>query len=228
MNKRTALVIGATGLVGQEVVKELCSRDEYGEVRIISRKPIEMEHEKLTVSIIDFNYLEGSHIGVADDVFCCLGTTMKKAKSKAAFRQVDLDFPLQLASLAKKNNARQFLVISAMGADLSSTFYYNRIKGLMEEQLIELDLPHLQIFRPSLLLGDRKEFRLGETVGAKVMSAMSWALVGPLKSLKAVRAEQVALAMVEGALAPSVEKVKIHLSSDIEKVEKPALLIEKK
>lgn len=225
-NKRTALVIGATGLVGQEVVKELCSRIEYGEVRVISRRPIELEHEKLTVSIIDFNYLEGAHIGVVDDVFCCLGTTMKKAKSKAAFRQVDLDYPLQLASLAKKNNARQFLVVSAMGADLSSTFYYNRMKGLMEEQLIALDLPVLQIFRPSLLLGDRKEFRLGETVGAKVMSAFSWALVGPLKSIKAVRAEQVALAMVESALSPSLEKVKIYHSADIEKVEKAAILAE--
>jgi len=220
MNRRTAVVIGATGLVGQELVRELCNREEYGDVIVLTRRAIDQKHPKLHIKVIDFNYLEGMHIGLVDDVYCCLGTTMKKAKSKQAFRQVDLDYPLQLASLAKKNNARQFLVISAMGADSKSAFFYNRIKGLMEEQLTVIELPRLQIFRPSLLLGDRKEFRFGESIGAKVMSLIGWAMVGPLKSFRAIRAEQVALAMVEKALEPLSRKVIVHNSAAIEKVER--------
>ncbi|PPA69738.1 NAD(P)H-binding protein [Jeotgalibacillus proteolyticus] len=220
MKKRTALVAGATGLVGKEVVKELCRREEYSEIIAITRSELKLEHPKLTNKVIDFNYLEGVHIGLADDIYCCLGTTIKKAKSKEAFRMVDLDYPLQLAVLAKKNNAQQFLVISAMGASPSSRFFYNKIKGLMEEQLKGLGLTRLQIFRPSLLIGDREEFRFGETLGAKVMSFAGWMLVGPLKSYKAIRAEQVALAMVEKALTPPVQKVEIHKSGAIEQVER--------
>ncbi|KIL52772.1 oxidoreductase [Jeotgalibacillus campisalis] len=220
MKKRTALVIGATGLVGKEVVKELCSREEYSEVTAITRSSFNMNHPKLINKIIDFDYLEGMHVGVVDDVYCCLGTTMKKAQSKAAFRKVDLDYPLQFASLAKQNNVSQFLVISAMGADSSSPFFYNKIKGLMEEQLREMDLPKLQIFRPSLLLGDREEFRFGESIGAKVMTLIGWAMVGPLKTYKAVRGEQVALAMVEKALEGRSSTVVVHNSAEIEKTER--------
>ena len=216
MKKRTAAVVGATGLVGQELIKELCMRKEYEEIIVITRRPIKQEHPKLTVKIIDFNYLESAHLGFVDDVYCCLGTTKKKAKSKEAFRQVDLDYPLQLALIAKRNNVQQFLVISALGADSSSVFLYNRIKGLMEEHLKEIDLPRLQIFRPSLLLGDRKEFRLGETIGTKVMGLLGWVLIGRLSSYRAVRAEQVALAMVEKALTPSNDKVDIYNSAVIE------------
>lgn len=220
MNKRTAAVIGATGLVGQELVKELCSRNEYESIIVITRRSVDQHHPKLKVKKIDFNDLESADIRPVDDVFCCLGTTMKKAKSKEAFRQVDLDYPLQLASIAQKNNAQQFLVISAMGADSSSIFFYNRIKGLMEEHLKEMDLPRLQIFRPSLLVGDREEFRLGEIVGAKMMGLIGWAMVGPLRSYRAIHAEQVALAMVENALMPSSKKVIVHNSTAIEKVER--------
>ena len=103
-----------------------------------------------------------------------------------------------------------------MGADSSSVFLYNRIKGLMEEHLKEIDLPRLQIFRPSLLLGDRKEFRLGETVGGKIIGLIGWAMVGRMRSYRAIRAEQVALAMVEKALIPSNEKVCVYNSAIIE------------
>ncbi|MDG5472797.1 oxidoreductase [Jeotgalibacillus sp. ET6] len=220
MRQRTAVVIGATGLVGQEVVKELCKREEYSEVTAITRTHMNITHQKLINKIIDFDYLEGMHLGLVDDVYCCLGTTMKKAGSKAAFRKVDLDYPLQFASLAKKNNVRQFLVISAMGADPASPFYYNKIKGLMEEQLKEMNLASLLIFRPSLLLGDREEFRFGETIGAKVMTLVGWAMVGPLKTYKAVRAEQVALAMVEKAMNDPYENVLVYSSAEIEKTER--------
>ncbi|KIL49625.1 NAD(P)H-binding protein [Jeotgalibacillus soli] len=228
MQMRTAFVIGATGLVGQQVVKELCERVEYASIIVVTRRAFEFNHPKIQVRQIDFDYLEGAHIGLVDDVFCCLGTTMKKAKSKEGFRLVDLDYPLQFASIAKKNNVRQFLVVSAMGADPSSPIFYNRIKGLMEEQLKEIELPRLQIFRPSILLGDRKEFRLGETIGGKIASAIGWAMVGPLKSYRAIRAEQVALAMVEKALAPAKRPVVIHTSADIEKVERPVKEVLKK
>lgn len=220
MRQRTAVVLGATGLVGQEVVKELCRREEYSEVTAITRTRLTINHQKLINKIIDFDYLEGMHLGLVDDVYCCLGTTMKKAGSKAAFRKVDLDYPLQFASLAKKNNVRQFLVISAMGADPSSPFYYNKVKGLMEEQLKEMNLAGLQIFRPSLLLGDREEFRFGESIGAKVMTLAGWAMVGPLRTYKAVRAEQVALAMVEKAIKDPHENVLVYSSAEIEKTER--------
>jgi len=218
MEKKSAIVIGATGLTGSHLVKWLCEGDEYTVVHVISRKPLSYEHPKLEVKVKDFNEIEEKDIEVAYDFFCCLGTTMKKAGSKEAFEQVDLTYPVQIACMAKNKGISHFLVISAMGANANSSLYYNRVKGEMEEQLKELKLPQLSIFRPSLLTGDRKEFRLGERIGEGAMQVLNPLMVGPLQKYRSIEAKQVAFAMMQKALYGHKKPLSIYLSNEIAKV----------
>lgn len=218
MEKRSAIVIGATGLTGSHLVKWLCDSDEYTVVHVISRKKLIFEHPKLEVKIKDFNEIEESDIEVAHDFFCCLGTTMKTAGSKAAFEQVDLTYPVQMASMAKNRGIGHFLVISAMGASSNSRIYYNRVKGEMEQQLIDLKLPRLSIFRPSLLTGNRKEFRLGERIGEGAMQVLNPLLIGPFEKYRSIESKQVAFSMMQKALYGSKKNVAIYMSNEIAKV----------
>ena len=160
---KTALLVGSTGLIGKQLLQLLLQSDRYGKVIAIARKPIGLNHPKLEVIISPLNEL-GQHAEKlkADDVFCCLGTTMKQAKTKEAFRAVDFDAPLQVAKLALQQGARQYLLVSALGANKGSSIFYNRVKGEVEEEITKLGYSTYHIVRPSLLLGDRKEQRAGE------------------------------------------------------------------
>jgi uncharacterized protein YbjT (DUF2867 family) len=218
MEKKSAIVIGASGLTGSHLVKWLCESDEYFVVHVISRKPLTYEHPKLEVKVIDFEEIEESNIEVANECFCCLGTTMKTAGSKAAFEKVDLTYPVQLACMAKNRGIGHFLVISAMGANSNSKVYYNRVKGEMEQQLIDLKLQRLSIFRPSLLTGNRKEFRLGERVGEVAMRVLDPLLVGPFKKYRSIESKQVAFAMMQKALNVSNKPVSIYMSNELAEV----------
>lgn len=218
MDKKSALVIGATGLTGSHLVKWLCESREYTVVHVISRNKLTFEHPKLEMKIKEFHTIEESDIDVAHDFFCCLGTTIKTAGSKEAFEQVDLTYPVQMASMAKKRGFVHFLVISAMGANSNSNIYYNRVKGEMEQQLIDLKLPRLSIFRPSLLTGERKEFRLGERIGEGVMQVLNPLMVGPLQKYRSIEAKQVAFAMMQKALYGPLKRVSVYNSDTIAKV----------
>lgn len=218
MEKKSAIVIGATGLTGSHLVKWLCESDEYMFVHVISRKPLSFEHTKLEVKVKDFNEIEENDIDVAHDFFCCLGTTMKQAGSKETFEKVDLTYPVQFASMAKNKGIGHFLVISAMGANVNSNIYYNRVKGEMEKQLTDLKLPHLSILRPSLLTGNRKESRLGERVGAGAMRVLNHLMVGPLQKYRSIESKQVAFAMMQKALFGAKKPISIYLSNEIAKV----------
>ena len=200
MAKRTAIVIGATGFTGQLLVKQLCESEEYVAVTIIARRNITYTHAKLEVKIREFDKLEEKDLEIADDLFCCLGTTMKKAKTKENFEKVDLEYPLRIASLAKKRGIPNFHVISAAGSNKKSPFFYSRVKGKMEQGLIDLKLPHLSIFRPSLLTGERAEFRLGERLAEGVFQLINPILVGPFKRLRAIEGKQLAFAMYHYAM----------------------------
>jgi uncharacterized protein YbjT (DUF2867 family) len=190
--KRTALVIGGTGLVGKEVIFKLLASDKYSHIKVLTRKPLDIIHSKLTSSVFDFTHPEPSLIK-ADDIFCCLGTTMKQAGSKAAFYEVDYTYPYEIAKMGLANGAKRFAIITAMGADSKSLFYYNRVKGEIEAALKKLGYETLLIFRPSLLLGHRSEARMGEKIGERLSVFLKPLIPAKYRAIKAL---QVANAMV--------------------------------
>jgi uncharacterized protein YbjT (DUF2867 family) len=160
---KTALLIGSTGLIGQQLLQLLLQTERYSRVIAIARKPLAVNHPKLEVVVFPLAELEANASKlVADDVFCCLGTTMKQAKSKQAFRAVDFDAPLALAKIAKNNGSRQYLLVSALGANKNSSIFYNKVKGEVEEEIGKVGFESFHIVRPSLLLGDRPDQRAGE------------------------------------------------------------------
>ncbi len=201
--ERKAVVVGATGLVGGYVVRELLVQKEYNRVMVMGRRPLDIKHPKLEQALIDWEQPQKAAFAFegVDDVFCCLGTTMKKAGSKEQFRQVDLDYPVLTAQLGKEAGAVQMLAVSAMGADPDSRVFYNRTKGEAEEALAAIGLPALHLFRPSLILGARPERRLGEAAAAVVMKALDGLMTGKLASYRAIPASVIARAMVRIALA---------------------------
>ena len=221
MSKRSAVVIGATGLVGQSLVKQLCEDGRYISVITIGRSKLTYTHEKLQQRICSLETISESDIDLAHEIFCCLGTTMKKAKTKEQFEKVDFEYPLNVASLAKNRGIEHFIVISAMGASEKAVAYYSRVKGKLEKELIKLEFKRLSIIRPSLLTGEREEFRLGEKVGEAVLKVANPLLVGPLKKVRSIPAEQVAKAMIAIALTPSKNPVTIYKSDQLLKMEIP-------
>ena len=196
LNEKTALLVGATGLIGNELVQILLQSENYKEVIVVGRRTLHLNHPKLTEVLVDFEKLvDYTDRLAADDVFCCLGTTIKKAKSKEAMYTVDVTYPIKIANLAHLSGAKQFLVISAMNANLNSVFSYSKMKGELEQKLAVIPYASTAILRPSLLLGERSEFRLGERVGAVVCNTIPFIFKGPLKKYAAIEGRDVALAM---------------------------------
>lgn len=198
---RTAIVVGASGLVGKACLYELLEAQEYTRIVAVVRKPLALKYHQLHQLVVDFDNLDQyADQLVADDVFCCLGTTIKIAGSQDNSRKVDFDYPVKIAELALKNGAEQFLIVSAIGADSSSSIFYNRVKGDVEAAVSALGYPAVHIFRPSLLVGDRREVRVGELIGKYVMMATGFFFLGPLKKYKSIHGGTVAKAMVKVAL----------------------------
>ena len=197
---KTALLVGASGLVGGHCLQFLLEEPSYTKVTALGRKPLTIVHDKLDQHVIDFGELEtlGEYL-IAEDVYCCLGTTIKKAGTQEAFRKVDFDYPIKLAALTQHCGANQFLIVSSLGADPHSRIFYNRVKGEMEEAIRKMQFMAFHVFRPSLLLGDRKEHRTGEKVGAVAMTALKPAMIGPLQKYRAIQARDVGKAMVRVA-----------------------------
>lgn len=191
-----ALLVGASGLVGRECLRQLLNDDEITGVEIWSRRPVAYNHPKLTEWIVDFNHLAQNSDITADIVFCCLGTTMGKAKSKAAFRKVDYEYPLDLAVIAQQKQVKHFSIVSSIGANTKSKNFYLRTKGEMEEAIAGLALPSISILRPSILLGKRKKFRFGETIGKLLIKAFTFLLIGSLKKYRGNSAKNVAKTMI--------------------------------
>ena len=165
---RQALLFGATGAVGRELLKLCLDDDRYSRVFVIARRGTSLEHEKLQWIESEFDALDGLEpvSGMEDgDAYCCLGTTIKAAGSEAAFRRVDHDFVLNSARFARKCGAQQFSMVSALGANPESSNLYNRTKGEVETAVAAEDFPSLRIYRPSLLKGKRDEFRIAEEIG---------------------------------------------------------------
>ncbi len=200
MNQRTALLAGATGLVGGNCLQLLINDDTYERITILVRKPTAFVHPKVAEHIVDFDRLDQyAQFIKADDVYCCLGTTIRAAGSQDAFRRVDFMYPVQLGAISARNGADQFLIVTALGADPRSRIFYNRIKGETEQAVSKLPFEAIHVFRPSLLLGERKEHRRGEQIGSYALKAVSTVMAGPLRKYRPIEARVVANAMIVAA-----------------------------
>jgi nucleoside-diphosphate-sugar epimerase len=198
--KRTALLVGSTGLVGHECLLQLLDDALYSSVTAITRESLNIPNPKLNNIVLKFDelYLYQSAFAV-NDVFCCLGTTMKKAGSKTKFMKVDYEYVMNVAKLSEENGAETFNVVSAVGADIKSGVFYNHVKGKVEQDLAQNKIHAINIFRPSLLLGKRSEFRLGERIGIFLGRLTMPFYIGPAKKYKPVKAAMVAKAMIAAA-----------------------------
>ena len=192
------LLLGATGLVGGELLKLLLSCDEVKKIKVITRHNISQNSEKIEVIIDpmhDLSHLENVFNEV-DHVYCCLGTTIKKAKSKQMFRHVDLELPLQAALLSKRLDVSCFTIVTALGSSSDSSVFYNRVKGELEDELKRLSLQKLIIIKPSLLLGTRNETRLLENIGQAMAPFINSLIPASFARIRAVRASEVAELML--------------------------------
>lgn len=192
---RTALVIGATGLVGSHLVEQLAKDDYYSKIVILSRRTLQYLHPKKVVHVIDFDHPDPSVVK-GDHVFCAIGTTIKKAGSKENQYRIDCEYPSRLAEIARKNGAEKFILVSSIGADPKSGNFYLRTKGQLEEKLKQLGYPGLVILRPSIILGKRKEFRLGEKMGIVLLKTLNPLMIGSLRKYKGVNASDIAVKMI--------------------------------
>lgn len=192
---KTALIAGATGLIGSKLLQLLLNDNSYGRVIALVRRPV-AEHSKLEQIIFDGKDLSNIPVRKCEDVFCCLGTTIAKAKSKENFRAVDYDYPVALAHSALALGAKQYLLVSAMGANKTSSIFYNQVKGQVEEGISHAGFDTVHIFRPSLLLGDRPEKRSGEDAAKSVYKVLGFLIPARYKG---VEAGKVARAMLSFA-----------------------------
>lgn len=193
---KTAIVIGATGLVGSELINQLIHDSDFSTIKLFVRKASSIHHSKIEEYIFDFNDMNANAELIRGDVvYSCLGTTIKTAGSKEAFSKVDFTYVYNFAQQAKRNGVQTFVLVSSLGANANSSNFYLKVKGDIESDLARLKFKNLIIVRPSMLLGNRTEFRLGELVGKVIMKLLSFLFIGKLKKYKAIEAKTVAKAM---------------------------------
>jgi uncharacterized protein YbjT (DUF2867 family) len=199
---RIAMIVGASGLVGSQLLRVLLANTAYTRVVAVSRRPLSVSHPRLANRVLRFENMEQDLQGSScHDAFCCLGTTLRQAGSIAAFRAVDHDLVLRFARLVRQSGTRQFLGVSSIGANPQSKNQYLRTKGETEEALVALKFPSLHLMQPGLLLGERRERRVAELMGAVVMTLLNPLLLGNAQRWRAIPAHTVAEAMNAAAMA---------------------------
>ena len=195
---KTALVFGSSGLVGQQLVQQLIQNSAYQKIKLFVRKTPKIQNPKIEIVNTNFDNIEILSPEIkGDDCFFCIGTTKKNSPDKTEYQRVELDLPKKVANLAKKNNIHSFIFISSGYANSKSSGDYLRFKGLVEEELISLNFNNLGILRPSFLLGNRKEKRMGEKIGIIIFQLLSPLMMGPLKRMKPIHVKTVAGAMIK-------------------------------
>ena len=195
---KTALLFGATGLVGGHLLNQLISNNNYSKIKLFVRSTIKINNPKVEIIQTDFNNLENYEKDIkGDDCFLCIGTTKQNSPDKNEYRRVELEIPKKIAQIAKSNSVNSFIFVSSGYADPKSSGDYLKFKGEVEVELKSLNFLKLGIMRPSFLLGDRKEKRVGEKIGILIFKLLSPLCIGPLKKMKPIHSEIVAKAMLK-------------------------------
>ena len=195
---KTALVFGSSGLIGGHLLNQLIKNDNYNKIKLFVRTEPVINEPKIEIIKTDFNNLESCKDNIkGDDCFFCIGTTKQNSPNKNEYQKVELDLPKEIAKIAKDNLIKSFIFISSIYANQNSSGDYVKFKGLVEEELKKLNFSNLGILRPSFLIGDRKEKRVGEKIGILTFSLLSPFLLGPLKKMKPINSEKVAKAMIK-------------------------------
>ena len=197
---KTALLFGSSGLIGGHLLNQLIQNNNYTKIKIFVRSELEINNPKVEIIKIDFNNLENHNEDIkGDDCFFCIGTTKQNSPDKNEYQRVELEIPKEIAQIAKSNLVNSFIFVSALYANPKSSGNYVRFKGMVEEELKRLNFPKLALMRPSFLMGDRKEKRVGEKIGIFVFKLLSPLLLGPLKKMRPIHSETVAKAMIRAA-----------------------------
>jgi uncharacterized protein YbjT (DUF2867 family) len=195
---KTALILGATGLIGNLLLERLIKDDDYAQIKIFTRKSTGNTSPKVKEFVGDLLNLESFQDDFKGDVvFCCIGTTAKKTPDQILYKKIDFGIPVAAAKLAKQNAISTFLVVSAMGADSQSSIFYNRTKGEMEETVLTQAIENTYIVQPSLIVGDRNETRMGETIGNFVFNLINPLMLGALKKYRSIEADTIAKALIQ-------------------------------
>lgn len=211
------MIFGSTGLIGNLLLEELVHSENYSGIRIFVRQPTGITEPKVEEVTIDFLKPKSfSQYITGEDIFICLGTTIKKAGSVKKMEEIDRELPIKIAALASANGVKRVVVVSSLGASTSSKNYYLRIKGEMEEGILKLNFENIAIVRPSMLLGERKEKRTGETVGKIVMKTFKPMLTGRLRKYRAIHGKDVARAMIAILQKEAVKNV--YESDELQKI----------
>ncbi len=206
--KKTAIILGATGLTGSLLLEKLIKDKRYSSIKLFSRKKLDNLPQKVEQYIGDLLSLESFKENfVANEVFCCIGTTAKKTPNKKVYKEIDFGIPTTAAKLAKKNNISTFIVVSALGADTKSTIFYNKTKGEMEQAVLEERIEKTHILQPSIIYGKREENRIGEKIGLVLCKILEPVLIGKFKKYSITKADDIALAMINLANSDIKEQI---------------------
>lgn len=197
---KTALIFGATGLIGSELIRRIVNDAHYRDLKIFVRRNIRIRNLHTEVFPIDFEKLEEyAHLFTGDDCFYCIGTTIRKAKSNEKFRQVDVDLAVKIAQLTSQQGVKRFIAVSSLGANASSSNFYLHTKGEMEQAIQHISFEQVSFVRPSMLIGRRKDFRLFERIGILFGRILSPLMLGPLRKYRPIHVKYVAKAMLRVA-----------------------------
>ena len=211
---KTALIFGSSGLIGRELLNTISQNNNYNKIKLFVRSEVNIKDLKVEVVQTDFNNLEkhkNSMIG--EDCFFCIGTTRKNTPDKDEYRRVEYNLPVAVAKIVKSNLVKSFVYVSSLGANPISSSSYLKNKGQVEEELKKLSFPKLAVIRPSILLGKRSGFRLGESIGILAMKTLSMFFLGSLKKYKPIQAQTVAKAMV--AIAQKYDQKTVFESNEL-------------
>ena len=195
---KTALIFGSSGLVGKNLLSQVINNSNYSKIKIFVRSSPDISDRKIEIINTDFKDLEIiKNLITGDDCFFCIGTTKKNSPNKSEYRRVELDLPKKIAQISKSNNVKSFIFVSSGFADPKNSGDYLKFKGLVEEEIKSLNFEKIGILRPSFLLGNRKEKRVGEKIGIFIFKLLSPIFVGPIKKMKPIHSEKVAKAMIK-------------------------------
>jgi len=218
--KKSAILIGASGAVGSDLLQLLLADERYDVIKLFSRSKSNITHPKIEEHVIDlFELASYKAIFTADEVYCCIGTTKAKTPDKETYKKIDSGIPVAAAKLAKVNGIQTFIVISAIGADADSSIFYNRTKGEMQEAVLGESIPKTHILQPSLIVANRKEGRIMEKVAEGFMWLLNPLLFGNAAKYKSIKALTIAKAMIK--LANNGYKTVVVTSDKIREIAAP-------